>query len=202
MQLVRVVTGLIATNTYLVSDAAARAVIIDPAANSERILTAVRENNLCVEKILLTHGHFDHIGAVDALAEALHVPVMIAGVDAELLTDADKNSSLLFLHRPVTAHSAVRTFADGNAIPVGSLSFTVMATPGHTCGSVCFFACENGVCDSVFTGDTLFRDGEGRTDLYGGDVVALRHSLGLLLPRLAGKTIYPGHGEAKAFPAF
>ena len=202
MKVIRLMAGLIATNTYLVSDAAAHAVIIDPAANSDRVLAAVRENNLCVEKILLTHGHFDHIGAVDALAEALRVPVMIAGEDAEMLTDAEKNASLLFIRRPVTAHSAVHTFADGDVIAVGSLSFSVMATPGHTRGSVCFFASENGTCDSVFTGDTLFADGEGRTDLYGGDAGALRRSVAALLPQLAGKTICPGHGEAQTFPAF
>ena len=84
-------------------------------------------------------------------------------------------------------------------ISVGGIRLSVLYTPGHTRGSVCFFAQEDGACESVFTGDTVFADGYGRTDLYGGDGAALERSLAMLLRRLAGKMIYPGHGEPKRF---
>lgn len=200
MQIFCMTTGAIATNTYFVVDDGTRfAAIVDPAANAEEILRFVRKKELRVERILLTHGHFDHIGAVDALSVALSVPVAIASQDVELLSDAEKNVSLLFSSQAVTVNSKVQTLCEGDHICIGSIDLSVMATPGHTCGSVCFFAHEDGVCRNVLTGDTLFADGEGRTDLYGGDAATLRRSLEKLRPCLSGKTIYPGHGPSRRF---
>lgn len=200
MKRIRLVTGLIATNVYLVGDeTTGKAVVIDPAANCRRILSEAGNHGLTIEKILLTHGHFDHIGAADELSAMTGAEIFVSAPDAELLSDGNKNSSLLFLRRSVVCRSAAHVFHDGDVISVGGIHLSVLYTPGHTRGSVCFFAMENGICESVFTGDTVFADGHGRTDLYGGDEAALERSLVTLLPRLAGKTIYPGHGEPKRF---
>lgn len=200
MKRICLVTGLIATNVYLVGDeTTGEAAVIDPAANCRRILTEAEKNGLTIGKILLTHGHFDHIGAADELSAITGAEIYVSAPDAELLADGNKNGSLLFLRRTVVCRSTAHIFHDGDVISVGGIRLSVLYTPGHTRGSVCFFAIENGVCESVFTGDTVFADGYGRTDLYGGDGAALERSLVILLPRLAGKVIYPGHGESERF---
>ncbi len=200
MKRIRLVTGLIATNVYLIGDeTTGKAAVIDPAADCRHILSEAEKNGLTIEKILLTHGHFDHIGAANELSAVTGAELFVSAPDAELLADGNKNGSLLFLRRSVVCRSTAHVFHDGDVISVGEIRFSVLYTPGHTRGSACFFAMENGVCESVFTGDTVFADGYGRTDLYGGDEAALARSLVTLLPRLAGKTIYPGHGEPKRF---
>lgn len=200
MKLDRLVTGLLATNTYLVGDeTTGEAAVIDPAANVLGIRRTAEENGLSIGKILLTHGHFDHIGAADELAAETGAPLLVPEPDVELLAHGDKNGSLLLLRRPVVCLSQTEAFRDGDEISVGRLRLSVLATPGHTRGSVCFFVSEDGAGEAVFTGDTLFAEGYGRTDLYGGDAAALAHSLAVLLPRLSGKTIYPGHGDSRQF---
>lgn len=200
MKRIRLVTGLIATNVYLIGDeTTGEAAVIDPAANCRDILAEAERNGLTVGKILLTHGHFDHIGAADELSVITGAEIYVSAPDAELLSDGNKNGSLLFLRRAVVCRSTARIFHDGDVISVGGIRLSVLYTPGHTRGSVCFFAQEDGACESVFTGDTVFSDGYGRTDLYGGDGAALERSLAMLLPRLMGKMIYPGHGEPKRF---
>lgn len=194
MKTIRILTGLLGTNTYLCLDENGEAVIIDPAGDADKIMRAVAKNEAKPRAILLTHGHFDHIGAVDAIADAYGCDIYISHEDEELLYDAMKNSSLLFLGKRVMLKHDVKTFSDGDALRFGNLTFRVMETPGHTRGSVCFFA-----GNRVFTGDTLFEEGYGRDDLYGGDGAALMISLSELMPKVAGKTIHPGHGESKKF---
>lgn len=194
MKTIRIITGMLGTNTYLCFDENGEAVIIDPAGDADKIMRAVTKNEAKPKAILLTHGHFDHIGAVDVIADAYGCEIYVSREDEELLYDAMKNSSLLFLGKRVMLKHDVRTFSDGDVLRFGDLAFRVMATPGHTRGSVCFFTGSR-----VFTGDTLFEEGYGRDDLYGGDGEALMRSLTALLPKVAGKTIHPGHGESKKF---
>ncbi len=140
-----------------------------------------------IAAILLTHGHFDHIGAVDAL-RGKDVPVLVHALDAELLGDPRRNVSWM-IGREVTAKPAQRLLKDGDTVDQAGVCFQVLHTPGHTAGSVCY-AAEN----ELFTGDTLFLGGGyGRTDLPGGDANAMRISLRRLMPLTVGKNIYPGH---------
>lgn len=200
MKVITLVLGTMGTNTYLAADEnSGSAVLIDPAASPDKIMETVQDSGWRMEKILLTHGHFDHIGAVDVLSEQYGVPVFIPEPDGELLADADKNASNLFCLQPVVCCAPVSYLFHGTRIVVGSLEFEIRLTPGHTRGSACFFVWENGCCNAVFTGDTVFADGCGRTDLYGGDFLTLSRTLGVLLPSLSGKIIYPGHGESKQF---
>ncbi len=195
MRTTRIVTGLLGTNTYLCfREEGGEAVIIDPAGDEEKIKRAVAKNCVTPKAILLTHGHFDHIGAVDAIAEFYGCDIYISAADEALLYDAMKNSSLLFLGKRVIVKNDAKTFSDGDALYLGGLTFRVMATPGHTQGSVCFF-----VGNSVFTGDTLFAEGYGRDDLYGGDGEQLMRSLAKLIPHVEGKQVHPGHGDSKRF---
>jgi glyoxylase-like metal-dependent hydrolase (beta-lactamase superfamily II) len=153
-------------------------------------LTLVEKNGFSLEAILLTHGHFDHIGAVDELVALTGASVHISERDAELLTDGRKNASAVFFGKSMLCNTAPQTFKSGDILDFGNLSFSVLLTPGHTRGSVCYF-----VGDAVFTGDTFFADGYGRTDLYGGNEQLILHSLRKLVTCMKGKRVYPGHGE-------
>ena len=192
MKIYTVGASVFATNTYLVVDEMTnKAVLIDPDGNGKQIASLIDKNGFSLEAILLTHGHFDHIGAVDALTEMKKVPVYIHAKDEELLNDGAKNaSSVFFGGKGVLCKTKPRLIKDTDTLVFGELKFVVMETPGHTRGSVCYFA-----GDAVFTGDTFFADGYGRTDLYGGNEQILLHSLRKLVTCLKGKRAYPGHGE-------
>ena len=122
MKRIRLVTGLIATNVYLIGDeTTGEAAVIDPAANCRGILAEAEKNGLTVGKILLTHGHFDHIGAADELSAVTGAEIYVSAPDAELLSDGNKNGSLLFLRRAVVCRSTARIFHDGDVISVGGI---------------------------------------------------------------------------------
>lgn len=185
-------SSVFATNTYLVIDEDTnKAVLIDPDGNGKQIAALLDKEGLSLEAVLLTHGHFDHIGAVDALVEIKKVPVYISAKDEELLRDGMKNASAVFFGgKGIVCNAKPKIIKDTDMLTFGGLNFVVMETPGHTKGSVCFFA-----GDAVFTGDTFFADGYGRTDLYGGNEQMILHSLRKLVTCMKGKRAYPGHGE-------
>lgn len=190
-------TGMIQANCYLVTYAATGdTMIVDPGAEAERILARVRERALTVVSILHTHGHFDHIGATEAVLAGLvqSVPVAAHPADAYLYTREARAMGAPFGYPvPETLALPDVLLAGGDELRVGELRLRVIATPGHTPGSISL------LCGShcVFSGDTLFRRGIGRTDLPGGDEDAIYESiltrLYPLAPRLA---VYPGHGDA------
>ncbi len=193
MKVYTIEAGVFGTNTYLVGDEeTGRAVLIDPDGNGAQIMKLVEQNGFALDAILLTHGHFDHIGAVDEIVSLTGAPVYISERDAEMLTDGKKNASAVFFGKGILCNTVPTTFKNGDMLEFGSLSFTAMLTPGHTRGSVCFFLGD----DIVFTGDTFFADGYGRTDLFGGNENTLIQSLKKLIPHLRGKTAYPGHGSS------
>ncbi len=178
MEFITLVLGDYQTNCYLVYDKNKNCALIDPGYEPERILSAAREYGLNIRAIFLTHGHFDHVGAVKALAEATHVPVWL-------------NEKELTLPVQITAGPLYCTdfLEDGEKISVGELEFTVLSTPGHTPGSVCL-ACQ-GV---LFTGDTLFAGSCGRVDLPGGVPWEMMGSLNRLKNLPGDYQICPGHG--------
>lgn len=195
MKIHSITVGPVQTNVYLVGDEKTKeAVIIDPADSPEDIMKMIAESGFTVTKILLTHGHFDHIAALGEVAEKTGAEIYISEKDVELLRDENKNASMLFFGIDIHFDMPVKTVKNGDTITVGKLEFTVQETPGHTKGSVCYFAEK-----AIFTGDTIFATGYGRTDLYGGEYAALRVSLMELAPKLKGKHIYPGHGDAARF---
>lgn len=188
MQVFNLTPGGYASNCYLASEGAS-AVLIDATVSPARLRTLLEDLNTRLEAILLTHGHFDHILTVKSLANDFDAPIYIHRADEELLADGEKNASAAFGESKVFSLSPA--LLDGNeSLSFGELSFRVLHTPGHTEGSVTY------LCgDLAFTGDTLFRDGYGRTDLYGGSFHKLRHSLNILRNLPVTAHIYPGHGE-------
>ncbi len=182
--------GAMGTNCYIVSDEHGHAAIIDPGGDAERILSDVKLNNLTVDVILLTHAHFDHIMAVEELRIATSAPVCVGAGDAPMLYDPKFNLSAMVFSAQTVSLTADRLLVDGDIVTVGDITLTVMETPGHTKGSVCYLG-----DDVLFSGDTLFAGSVGRTDLPGGDMTALRRSLTRLAALDGDYTVYSGHGE-------
>lgn len=182
--------GGLGTNCYIVSDDSGHAAIIDPGGDAKRIINAVKDSNLTVDFILLTHAHFDHIMAVEELCDATGAQILVGAADAPMLYDAQLNLSAMVYPTQAVEVTAHRLLFDGEIIRVGDAMLTVMETPGHTRGSVCYLG--DGV---LFSGDTLFAGSIGRTDLPGGDMTVLRRSLARLATLDGDYTVHPGHGE-------
>lgn len=184
--------GAMGANCYLYACMESKkAVIIDPGAEGQKIYRWVSEKGLKIEYILLTHGHVDHIGAVDELRGLFgEAAVGIHAEDAEMLTDARKNLSSYF-GPEVVQQKADFLLQDGQELTVGQERLKVLATPGHTPGGVCFLGSEG-----LISGDTLFAGAIGRTDFPGGSMKQLlkgiREKL-LILPE--DTRVFPGHGE-------
>ena len=185
----RLVVGSLASNCYIVgSEATGKGMIIDPGDESERILEKANDLQLDIKNILLTHGHFDHIGAVKDISEATGAEICIHPDDAGYLQG--KHESNFFTISYPAASSPKRLINDGDEITIGDLRFLVIHTPGHTPGGICLLG--QGV---VFTGDTLFDHSIGRSDLPGGSSNQLINSLHTKLMILPDETmVYPGHG--------
>lgn len=175
-------------NTYLLISGA-HALVVDPAVSVEAILHAAKRENAYPEGILLTHGHFDHLLSLDTLRTALPIKAWIHSADAELLSDGRKNAFYSFFGKDRSFRPAEELLRDGQILTLGQETITVLHTPGHTPGSVCF------LCgDSLLSGDTLFADSYGRCDLWGGSMEQLRSSLAALRTLPPTLTLYSGHG--------
>lgn len=181
--------GPVETNCYLIG-AENEVIVIDPGAESDAILKACAGRRIAA--ILLTHGHFDHIGAVDALMQAHpSARLMIHSLDLPMLRDPVQNAGAGF-GLPTIVQASAACFADGDSLAFGELVFQVVHTPGHTPGSSCFV-----LNHDLFSGDTLFFGGDyGRTDLPGGDLRQMLASLRRLQPIAAAARLHPGHGGA------
>lgn len=182
----RFMVGPLGTNCYVVADPDTKeACVIDPGGEPDKIKAYLSKNGLKLKFIINTHGHGDHIAA----NKYFDAPIYIHELDKDYLGDPDKNMSGMFLF-PVSSPEAAGLLKDADKIALGSLELDIIYTPGHTRGSVSVKI--DGI---VFTGDTLFKEGMGRTDLYGGDEGAIYKSIKEKLLTLDDDTvIYPGHG--------
>lgn len=192
MVLKSLVVGAFATNCYVVgSSSTGKGMIIDPGANARAILTAVQEAGLSISLIVITHAHIDHVGALRAVHEKTGARFALHEAEKSLMLAAPMRMLTSLGLTPLKSpHKPDRLLKDGDGIDVGDLHFEVLYTPGHSSGGVCLLG--HGV---VFSGDTLFNCGIGRTDPPGGNYDRLMKSIREKLMVLPDETVvYPGHG--------
>ena len=177
------------TNSYIVASDSNNAVLIDAPANADYIIEQIDCFGLELKKIFLTHGHFDHVGAVADLVEMTGCEVYIHPLDRPKLWDDDGLLVDMFMVKGYKKYMGdVTFFTENDVLRLDELEFDVLDTPGHTSGSVCFI-CE----DTMFTGDTLFARSIGRTDMPDGDMTKMKKSLEKIADLGGDLKIYPGH---------
>jgi hydroxyacylglutathione hydrolase len=189
---VRMLTvGVVQENTYLVRrNGADCALMIDPGDEADKLLGAIEELGVTLEAIILTHTHFDHVGAVAPVARATGAPVWVPEVEKPVLADI-----MSFVpwpgFGPFESWDAEHVLQGGERLELAGFEIDVLATPGHSPGHVSFSFADEG---AVFSGDVLFEGSVGRTDLPGGDWPTLLGSIRTLVDTLAPETtVYPGH---------
>lgn len=185
--------GIMQTNCYIIENTDGACLIIDPGDEGKKLISWLRENKLTPLAILLTHAHFDHIGAVDEVRECFDIPVYVHENEKDWLTDPMLNGSDQFrMARPILARQAEHLFTNEMKLKLNNFEFSVLETPGHSPGSVSYFFEKEGL---VLSGDALFRGSIGRTDLIGGNHSQLLKSIHEKLLKLPEETIVmPGHG--------
>ncbi len=186
MKIIRLTTGDLQTNTYLVFEKN-EAVVIDPGDDAIKIKNMLKNNGLTCKHVLLTHSHFDHCSSAREL-QKLGALVYIFNEEAALLKNGGCLDYLFNKELNLTPDVLLR---DKQKLSLCEITFEVLHTPGHTAGSCCFIA-----NDYIFTGDTLFRLGRGRTDFPTGSCDDLTKSLQRIYALNGDFTIFPGHGES------
>ena len=193
MKVYPLVLGSVQTNCYIISNQN-KVIIIDPAENPEKVIHYLNEKKLEVEGIFITHGHFDHIGAVNELATIFNVPVYAHKKEKEYFEKPEINlSTMIYKNLVLRAELNFHFLEDGEIFECLGTKVKALHVPGHTLGSLCYsFESEK----IIFTGDTLFAHSIGRTDFIYGDqtqlVTAIKKNI-LTLPE--DTLVYPGHGE-------
>ena len=194
MKIDRLILGAYQTNCYILcrSEAAQDCLIIDPGLEAGELIDFLEEYRLNPAAVVLTHGHIDHTAGAAVLRENFSdIKIYIHKLDAKMLTEPQSNLSALtgglFSTKP-----ADFSIEEGDVIELAGIKLEVLHTPGHTPGGICLYSKDEGI---VFTDDTLFADGVGRTDFPGGNMTQLVRSIRQKLFTLPDETVvYPGHG--------
>lgn len=191
MHIIKMPVGSFETNSYILYDKKTKeGVIIDPGFSGKEILKLIREENINIRYIILTHGHGDHIGAVNYLKEELNVKIVSHKYEKELLQDSKKNMSSIMGLGNITIEPDFLV-EDGNVLKLSNINLEIIHTPGHTKGGISIK-----VKDHIFTGDTIFQGSIGRTDFIGGNMEDIIYSIKNKLLVYDNSTILlPGHGE-------
>ncbi len=184
MKIFSLPVGTLQTNCYVVASQKGRAFIIDPGDEAAKIRALIEKNGLQPQFIVNTHGHIDHIKADTALGLAVYIHE-----DDKTMVSGPENNYMAVFFGSFDSVKPSRLLKDGDMVELDELSFRVIHTPGHTAGGICLYG--HGV---LFSGDTLFKGGIGRTDIPGSDPAQMQASL-KRLSQIDGQTIvYPGHG--------
>ena len=183
-------SGLLQTNTYLVIKED-NCLVIDPAFAYDKITQYVDKHKLRMLGVLLTHGHFDHIADASDIANKYNCKIYIGKKDLDMIFDATLNGSKKYLRKDIVIPSSkVAAFDKEIIMRLDNLLVDVLFTPGHSKGSCCYR-----IGNELFSGDTLFEDGFGRVDLYGGSQDELDKSLKYIFSLNNDTIVFPGHGD-------
>lgn len=188
-----ITVGSVQTNSYLLYNTdTLEAILIDPGAEAARILKEIEIKELTLKAILLTHGHFDHIMGIKGIKDSKNVPVYASKLEEDLMKDEYMNCSVMFGCEVTLTPDIL--FMDKEKLNIAGFNIEVIHTPGHTKGSVCLYIPEEKL---LFSGDTLFFESVGRTDLPTGNGIQLSNSIKerlFVLPE--DVKVYPGHGNS------
>ena len=191
MKIEKIVEPYFGENMYiLIDEETKKCAVVDPGGASDKILNYIKVNSLELEYILLTHGHGDHIGAVNTIKSKTNAKVVAHNDEQELLNNNRKNLSYSMHCGPQELDADIYVH-DKDKLELGNLKLSFIHTPGHTKGSMCIR-----VNDDMFTGDTLFAGSIGRTDFYSGDYKQIEKSLKKLSKFENNVKIHPGHGPS------
>lgn len=189
------VSDFIQTNAYFYIDEQTKhGFLIDPGAEAEKLLNVIIENGWIIEKILITHGHFDHIGGVDEISQKLNIPYLAHKNSQNYLTDGNYNLSAFFVNE-IKLNNALYVDEGQNIVLEANpaVKLRVIYTPGHTQDAVIYYDMNNKL---AFVGDTIFKNTVGRTDIPGGNEQQLYQSIREKIFTLPDDTVlYPGHSE-------
>ncbi len=187
------VVGPVDTNCYLLINVETNeAVVIDPGARGEFIAERIKELGYKVDTVLLTHGHFDHMSGLKSMREVMELKVYVGENEKDVLSDPEANCSY-WLNDGGFSEKADSYVHDGDILKVAGFDIKCLATPGHTIGGICYYIESEKL---LFSGDTVFCQSVGRTDLPTGSSSELLNSIREKIKNLPGDTkVYPGHGE-------
>lgn len=192
MDIDTIVVGEFQVNCLAIRGANKHVLVIDPGADADDIAAYLETGGFSVAAYLLTHGHVDHVSALADVHERWPAPVLLHGSDTTWAFTPE-NCMLPFYGMPKDPGPIERSVQGGETFTDAELTYTILSTPGHTPGCVCFYFESEGV---LITGDTLFAGSVGRTDLEGGDSRVLTESLKAIAALPNHVTIYPGHGPS------
>jgi hydroxyacylglutathione hydrolase len=193
MNIEAIVVGPFEVNCYLIwKEGSSSALVVDPGEESALILRELERRSLTPAAYLLTHGHADHLGAVEGVSRKYPAPAYISKNDA-VWAFSPANQIPPYYDVPAKPASVILFERDEQSITQAGLTWLVLETPGHSPGGVCFYFPESKV---LISGDTLFQSSVGRTDLPGGDARTLTQSLKKLAQLPPDTVVYPGHGGA------
>ena len=190
MQIEKLTLGPVETNCYVVWNTHGHALVIDPAAEAESILSFIRKHDLKIVAYPITHGHVDHISALAEVHAAYPAPIGMHPNDLAWAFEPINNLTPIY-GSPVKPSEIARSYEDGQEWTDKEWNYLVLLTPGHTPGSVSFYFPREKM---LFSGDVLFQGSIGRTDLPGGDPEVLKESLKRLSQLPDDTSVYPGHG--------